>query len=94
MDTSGFSQVGRYGTISLMKRNEPNTVVTGFGIDTEELTFGRDPSCSVRLYYPDVGLVHCKIVFEERKVCTLEFRSRTYSVDFTLISGISGGVRR
>jgi hypothetical protein len=68
MDTSGFSVVGRYGTISLMKRNEPNTAVTAFGIDTEELTFGRDPACSVRLYYSDVSLVHCKVVFEERKV--------------------------
>ncbi|KAF9001134.1 hypothetical protein BDQ17DRAFT_1327364 [Cyathus striatus] len=67
MDTSEFSTVGRYGTISLLKRNEPNTVVTAFGIDSEELTFGRDPSCSVRLYYPDVSLVHCKVVFEERK---------------------------
>ena len=69
MDTSGFSQVGRYGTISLMKRHEPNTVVTAFGVDSEELTFGRDPGCSVRLYYPDVSLAHCKIVFEDRKVC-------------------------
>ena len=68
MGTSGFSQVGRYGTISLMKRHEPNTVVTAFGVDSEELTFGRDPECSVRLYYPDVSLVHCKIVFEDRKV--------------------------
>jgi hypothetical protein len=68
MDSSGFSQVGRYGTICLMKRQEPNTVVTAFGIDTEELTFGRDPTCGVRLYYSDVSLVHCRIVFEERKV--------------------------
>lgn len=67
MDTTGFSQVGKYGTLSLMKRNE-EAVITSFGIDTEELTFGRDPTCSVRLYYPDVSLVHCKIVFEERKV--------------------------
>jgi hypothetical protein len=69
MDTSGFSQVGRYGTISLMKCNEPNAAITAFGINTDELTFGRDPTCSVRLYYPDVSLVHCKIIFEERKVC-------------------------
>ncbi|KXN89208.1 hypothetical protein AN958_05911 [Leucoagaricus sp. SymC.cos] len=67
MDTSGFSQIGRYGTISLMKRQEIDTAVTAFGIDTEELTFGRDPSCSVRLYYKEINLVHCKIIFEERK---------------------------
>lgn len=68
MDTTGFSQVGRYGTISLMKRNEEHTVVTSFGIDVEELTFGRETTCGVRLYYPDVALLHCKVVFEERKV--------------------------
>ncbi|TFK32171.1 hypothetical protein BDQ12DRAFT_716574 [Crucibulum laeve] len=67
MDTNGFSQVGRYGTISLMKQQEPDSVVTSFGIDSEELTFGRDPTCSVRLYYSDVSLVHCKIIFEQRK---------------------------
>jgi len=68
MDSSGFSQIGRYGTLALMKTHEPNTVVTAFGIDTEELTFGRDPTCGVRLFYPDISLVHCKILFEERKV--------------------------
>jgi hypothetical protein len=83
MDTSGFAQVGKFGTLSLLKNvsakrlNLPaqgsgptgsDVVVTSFGIDTEELTFGRDPSCSVRLYYPDVAVVHCKIMFEERKV--------------------------
>lgn len=51
-----------------MKTHEPDTVVTAFGIDTEELTFGRDSTCGVRLYYPDIDPVHCKIVFEERKV--------------------------
>jgi hypothetical protein len=54
-----------------MKRNESSAIITAFGIDAEELTFGRDPMCSVRLYYPDVSLVHCKIVFQERKVCIL-----------------------
>jgi pSer/pThr/pTyr-binding forkhead associated (FHA) protein len=65
-----------------MKRNEPNTAITAFGIDTEELTFGRDPTCSVRLYYPDVSLVHCKVVFEERKVRIYGFFTRSHSVDF------------
>jgi len=67
MDVDGFSQIGRYGTISLMKSRETDTVVTAFGVDTEEVTFGRDPGCSVRLYYPDVDLVHCKITFKDRK---------------------------
>jgi hypothetical protein len=86
MDTTGFPQIGRYGTLSLLKSLTPkqlaargssaqvappqldDAVITSFGIDTEELTFGRDPKCSVRLYYTDVGLVHCKIMFEDRKV--------------------------
>lgn len=74
MDTSGFSQIGRYGTISLLKRNEEHSVVTSFGIDTEELTFGRETTCGVRLYYPDVALLHCKVMFEERKVNYLFIR--------------------
>ncbi len=74
MDTTGFSQVGRYGTLSLMKRQDPGTVVTAFGIDTEELTFGRDPNCSVRLYYPEINLSHCKITFEERKVYKISYK--------------------
>lgn len=68
MDLNGFSQIGRYGTISLMKSREVDTIVTAFGVDCEEVTFGRDPGCSVRLYYPDVNLVHCKITFKDRKV--------------------------
>ncbi|KAJ7594177.1 hypothetical protein C8J56DRAFT_820576 [Mycena floridula] len=59
-----FSTVGRYGSLSLINRTD--SVVTAFGIDSE-LTFGRDPSAGVRLYYDQVSPVHCKIVFEERK---------------------------
>jgi pSer/pThr/pTyr-binding forkhead associated (FHA) protein len=68
MESREFGQVGKYGTISLMKQLEPDTVVTAFGIDSDSVTFGRDLDCSVRLYYPDVSPVHCKIVFEEYKV--------------------------
>ncbi len=71
MESVDTSQIGRYGTISLLKRQDSSIVVTAFGIDTEQLTFGRDHECGVRLYYPDVDPVHCKIVFEERKVSTL-----------------------
>ncbi|THH09018.1 hypothetical protein EW145_g2328 [Phellinidium pouzarii] len=61
------SEVGNFGTIRLLKRREPSTVVASYPIDEEEVTFGRDPSCSVRLYYQGVSSFHCKIVFEERK---------------------------
>lgn len=44
-------------------------VITSFGIDTPTLSFGRDTTCGVRLYYPDVSLVHAKLAFINRKVC-------------------------
>ncbi|KLO18960.1 hypothetical protein SCHPADRAFT_865893 [Schizopora paradoxa] len=62
------SEVGRYGTIRLMKRTEEDGVVASYPIDDEVVTFGRDPTCSVRLYYQWVSTLHCKIIFEERKV--------------------------
>ncbi|KAE9399913.1 hypothetical protein BT96DRAFT_919814 [Gymnopus androsaceus JB14] len=61
------SQIGRYGTMSLMKQNESDTVVAAFGIDSDNLTFGKDHDCGVRLYYPDVSPIHCKITFQEGK---------------------------
>jgi hypothetical protein len=64
MDGSVF---GRYGVLRFMKRHE-DTVVASYPIDDEELTFGCDPTCSVRLYYPTVSPLHAKIFFQERKV--------------------------
>ncbi|EGO18806.1 hypothetical protein SERLADRAFT_443778 [Serpula lacrymans var. lacrymans S7.9] len=61
----------RLQTLRLMKRLEPNTIVASFPIDDETVTFGRDPHCSVRLYYPKVSSVHAKLVFQERKVQTV-----------------------
>jgi len=49
-----------------MKRTT-NEQVAVFPIDEETVTFGRDPTCSVRLYYPDVSALHAKLVFQERK---------------------------
>ena len=64
------SEVGRFGTLRLMKRLEPDKVVASYPIDDEEVTFGRDSTCSIRLYYESVSGLHCKITFHERKVCT------------------------
>ncbi|KAF7976909.1 hypothetical protein HWV62_5300 [Athelia sp. TMB] len=61
------SDIGQYGTLRLVKRQDAQSVVASFPIDDESLTFGRDPTCSVRLYYPTVSAVHAKIFFEERK---------------------------
>ena len=86
MDTSGFTQVGRYGTLSLLKKqiagapvNEASQVVTSFGIDNANLTFGRASTCDVRLYYPSVDPVHCTLVNEEGKV-RLEERDKLHGL--------------
>jgi len=58
---------GSYGVLRFMRRHE-ETVVASYPIDDDKLTFGCDPSCSVRLYYPTVSPLHAKIIFQERKV--------------------------
>ncbi|KAJ4000848.1 hypothetical protein F5050DRAFT_1803746 [Lentinula boryana] len=75
------SQIGRYGTISLMKQNESNTIITAFGVDSDNLTFGRDQNCGVRLYYPDVSPIHCKITFKERKAFLVVLGTQGLLVD-------------
>ncbi|KIK61623.1 hypothetical protein GYMLUDRAFT_243317 [Collybiopsis luxurians FD-317 M1] len=75
------SQIGRYGTLSLMKQNEVDTVITAFGIDSENLTFGKDQTCGVRLYYPDVSPIHCKITFKERKAFLVVLGAQGLVVD-------------
>lgn len=62
------SEVGRFGTLRLMKRLEPDKVVASYPIDEEEITLGRDPTCNIRLYYETVSGIHCKLMFRERKV--------------------------
>jgi hypothetical protein len=64
MDDNVF---GSYGVLRFMRRHE-EIVVASYPIDDDELTFGSDPSCSVRLYYPTVSPLHAKIIFQERKV--------------------------
>ncbi|KAF8626417.1 hypothetical protein AX17_006583 [Amanita inopinata Kibby_2008] len=85
MDDIDTTQIGRYGTISLLKRQEPPTVITAFGIDAEELTFGRDQNCGVRLYYPDVDPIHCKIIFEERKAFLVVLGNNGLLIDGCLV---------
>lgn len=63
----GDDVFGSYGVLRFMKRHE-ESVVASYPIDDDELTFGSDPSCSVRLYYPTVSPLHAKIIFQERKV--------------------------
>lgn len=67
------SQIGIYGTIALLSSSPTPQVTTSFGIDGPSLSFGRDPTCGVRLYYPDVSLVHAKLVFIERKVSEITY---------------------
>ncbi|KAJ3576717.1 hypothetical protein NP233_g260 [Leucocoprinus birnbaumii] len=76
-----------------MKGQETDTIVTAFGIDNEELTFGRDPGCGVRLYYRDINLVHCKITFTDRKAFLVVLGSSGLLVDGCRIypNGTPGG---
>ena len=67
--TMDSTEVGRYGTLRLMKRQEPHKVVASYPIDDEEITFGRDPSCSIRLYYESVSALHCKISIHNLDCC-------------------------
>ncbi|KAF5325285.1 hypothetical protein D9619_010105 [Psilocybe cf. subviscida] len=86
MDTTGFNQIGRYGTLSLLKKRtsaaaQGNELVTSFGIDSNDLTFGSSSTCGVRLYYPDVDAVHCKIMFEDRKAFLVIYGSEGVYID-------------
>ncbi|KAJ7207466.1 hypothetical protein GGX14DRAFT_366201, partial [Mycena pura] len=65
---------GRYGTIALLRQSQTTevNVVTSFGVDTPAVSFGRDPTCSVRLYYPDVSPLHARIVFNDARKAFLE----------------------
>jgi len=63
-DSSAF---GSYGVLRFMRRHE-EAVIASYPIDDDEVTFGCDPSCSVRLYYPTVSPLHAKVIFQERKV--------------------------
>ncbi|KAL5520891.1 hypothetical protein ACEPAF_2894 [Sanghuangporus sanghuang] len=75
------AEIGKYGTIRLLRRREPTGVVAAYPIDDEDVSFGRDASCSVRLYYPEVSPLHCKIVFEERKAFLQVFGGSGVIVD-------------
>jgi len=66
--TIDSSYVGRYGTLSLMKKDGSNIPIAHYPIDDDEITIGRDPNCSVRLYYDTISRLHCKVTFEDAKV--------------------------
>lgn len=72
------SEVGRFGTLHLMKRLDPTAVAASYPVDEEEVTIGRDPSCSIRLYYESVSMLHCKIIFREQKVRAVQAQSKSF----------------
>ncbi|KAH9934220.1 uncharacterized protein B0H18DRAFT_1101746 [Fomitopsis serialis] len=79
MDASDF---GRYGTLYLLKRHEPDAIVAPYPIDEPEITLGRDTSCSIRLYYAEVSAVHCKVVFnDEGKAFVVVFGTNGLLID-------------
>jgi hypothetical protein len=67
------TSVGYYGTLMFLRAKDPEQVVTAYPIDTQTVTIGREPSCDIRLYYPDVSALHAKIVFQDRKVRRIMF---------------------
>jgi hypothetical protein len=69
MATMNSTNVGIYGILRLVKCLEPHSIVASFPIDDDTVSFGRDPNCSVRLYYPTVSALHAEIVFQDKKVC-------------------------
>ena len=81
MELVDTSEVGKFGTIRLLKQREPTSVVAAYPVDDDEVSFGRDPNCSVRLYYPEVSPLHCKIIFEERKAILQVFGTNGVLVD-------------
>ncbi|KAG1719877.1 hypothetical protein EDB19DRAFT_1647665 [Suillus lakei] len=74
------SEIGLFGTLRLMKRTT-NEQVAAFPIDEETVTFGRDPTCSVRLYYPEISALHAKIVFQERKAFLIVLGDAGLTID-------------
>ncbi|KAJ6466337.1 hypothetical protein C8R45DRAFT_1021341 [Mycena sanguinolenta] len=63
---------GRFGVIELLRRTGEDVIIASFGIDTPVVSFGRDPTCSVRLYYPTVEPLHARIVFNEDRKAFVE----------------------
>ncbi|KAG8859708.1 hypothetical protein FRB96_004282 [Tulasnella sp. 330] len=58
--------VGRYGTVALVRKLTFESV-TSYPVDDERTTFGRDPKCSIRMYFHAVDPLHCTLYFEDGK---------------------------
>ncbi|KAJ7745958.1 hypothetical protein B0H14DRAFT_458333 [Mycena olivaceomarginata] len=63
---------GRFGTVELLRKTGEDAVIASFGVDTPTVSFGRDPTCSVRLYYPAVAPLHARIVFNDDRKAFIE----------------------
>ncbi|KAK0191306.1 hypothetical protein F5146DRAFT_595514 [Armillaria mellea] len=61
-----MEDIGRFGTVSLLDASTGNAITT-FGIDTSPVTFGSDPNCTVRLFYPSISASHAHITFHDLK---------------------------
>jgi pSer/pThr/pTyr-binding forkhead associated (FHA) protein len=68
------TSVGNLGTLVFLSTRQPEKVVTAYPVDEPIVTIGRDADCDIRLYYPEVSPVHCKLIFEDRKVSILSFQ--------------------
>lgn len=57
---------GRYGILRLLS-SKTKLPVTSFPVDSDVLTFGRDTTCDVRMYFTFVSPLHAKLVFEDEQ---------------------------
>ncbi|KAG9008206.1 hypothetical protein FRB93_006774 [Tulasnella sp. JGI-2019a] len=83
--------VGRYGTVSLVRKLTFESV-TSYPVDDERTTFGRDPKCSIRMYFHFVDPLHCTLYFDDGKAYLQVTGASGVVVDETLIP--AGGTVR
>ncbi|KAG9047155.1 hypothetical protein FS837_002938 [Tulasnella sp. UAMH 9824] len=76
--------VGKYGTISLIRKNTLEAI-TSYPVDDERTTFGRDPKCSIRMYFHAVDPLHCVLYFDDGKAYLEVHGSDGVTVDDVLV---------
>jgi hypothetical protein len=68
MDMDADATFGRYGTVRVLSKKAPHSPFLSYPVDQERISFGRDTSCDVRMYFVQVDEVSCNLIFEEYKV--------------------------
>ncbi|VVC25920.1 SMAD/FHA domain,Forkhead-associated (FHA) domain [Cinara cedri] len=66
MDNNESSETKPYYGFILVKKSN-GTVCGSFPVTKKEITFGRDKSCDIRIYLPNVSAQHCSIFYINNK---------------------------